>query len=160
GIDGDRTGTVEQIGTEQDWAVRRANYYLWFEMYPDFAYEVTGFVVAPGDQITAEVSYTGKTDTQGNMIFNLILNDLTQGETFTVPAGYNAISGALLGSAEWVMEAPSSFQGVLPLADFGSISFSGCTANGSLMSSFAALDPMTMVGVNGKKLYNKAVPSG
>jgi hypothetical protein len=59
GIDGYSTSTVEQIGTEQDWTPRGASYYAWFEMYPNYAYEIVNFPVHAGDVITAQVQYIG-----------------------------------------------------------------------------------------------------
>jgi hypothetical protein len=44
-----------------------------------------------------------------------------------------------------IAEAPSSSGGVLPLADFGRVNFSGATVNGAMLSSATpGLDPITM----------------
>lgn len=53
-----------------------------------------------------------------------------------------------------IAEAPSSSGGVLPLADFGTVNFSGSTANGASLSSFNP-DAITMAGGT-----TKANPSG
>ena len=65
GIDGYSDNTVEQIGTEQDWTPRGASYYAWFEMYPNYAYEIVGFPVYPRDMIAAQVQYLGSRDRRG-----------------------------------------------------------------------------------------------
>ena len=64
GLDGYDDGTVEQIGTEQDWTGEGQQNYVWFEMYPSGAYEIVGFPVDPGDSITAQVQYVGQTNVQ------------------------------------------------------------------------------------------------
>ena len=45
--------------------------------------------------------------------------------TFTI---YQTVANAKRSSAEWVVEAPSSESGVLPLANFGSVTFTGISA--------------------------------
>jgi hypothetical protein len=63
-------------------------------------------------------------------------------------------------SAEWVVEAPSSQFGVLPLADFGTVTFTGCEAKISGVTgpiSDFAWDEVTMVTSNGRTV--KAQPS-
>jgi hypothetical protein len=160
GLDGYNDGTVEQLGTEQDWTGKTGSYYVWFEMYPNYAYKINGFPITPGDQFTAEVTYAGLTN--GNQIFTLSIANTSQHVSYTIPASYTTTSGIQLQSAEWIVEAPSSFGGVLPLANFGTASLYGCTANGATVASYSAagLDPLTMAGVTGRSLYTKAAPSG
>src|SRR5207247_7156589 len=89
------------------------------------------YPVAKYDAIHAAVHYAG------NGTFQLTLQNLTRGWTFTTP---QKLPQARRTSAEWIMEAPWS-GGVLPLANFGSINFTGCQwspAGGSLQ-------PITMV---------------
>jgi Peptidase A4 family len=59
GIDGYSSSTVEQTGTDSDCQSGSATYYAWFEFYPNPSFLVSGFTVTPGDQISAEVSYSG-----------------------------------------------------------------------------------------------------
>jgi hypothetical protein len=127
GIDGYDSGTVEQIGTEQDWIHGRQYYYAWFEMYPNPGYRILA-PVKPGDTITAEVQYTGGQ-------FVLTISDSPskgkRGWTFSTTQPDFA-SPAVRDSAEWIVEAPSSLSGgqlqTLPLADFGTVHFSGAQA--------------------------------
>jgi hypothetical protein len=56
-----------------------------------------------------------------------------------------------------IAEAPSSSGGVLPLANFGTVSFSSCTANGAAIGSNPNPDAITMVTSGGTV---KAQPSG
>jgi hypothetical protein len=140
GLDGDTTGTVEQTGTEADCSSGHARYYGWYEMYPKFPVNYSN-AVSPGDTMHASVTY------QGGGIFALTLTDQTKGWTHTVTP---KLTRATRGSAEVIAEAPSSSGGVLPLADFGTASFSGAKVNGStLTSSTPGLDPITMVTSSG-----------
>jgi len=161
GIDGYDNGTVEQIGSEQDWTGSRQLNYVWFEMYPNGAYEITGFPASPGDVITAQVHYVGRVVVKANRnrteeesVFQLTIENVTKKASYTVPASYTTIPAPELASAEWVMEAPTG-RNVLPLADFGTVSFSNCEAASlhtdevlSPISTWAA-DPMTMVDPSG-----------
>ncbi|HXI84893.1 MAG TPA: G1 family glutamic endopeptidase [Verrucomicrobiae bacterium] len=116
GIDGSSDRTVEQIGTEQDWHLGAPLYYAWFEMYPARGFFLTEFPVEPGDQISAEVQFIPKNQ------FVLSITNLTQGVGFSITKKRSAKRT----SAEWIVEAPF-FRHILPLADFGSVSFTGCS---------------------------------
>jgi hypothetical protein len=122
GIDGDTSNSVEQCGTEQDYTQGQAQYSAWFEIYPskfNVTLDPTGYPVAAGDFINAEVKYLG------NNQFFLSLTS-SQGWTATTTQTY---AGAQLSSAEWIVEAPSTARSkVLPLADFGQATLSGCKA--------------------------------
>jgi len=60
----------------------------------------------------------------------------TTNETFSQSG---SVSNAQRSSAEWIAEAPSGGS-VLPLADFGTVDFTDCTANGQAIDTFAAAD--------------------
>jgi len=115
GIDGYSDGTVEQTGTEQDCIGGVQSNYAWYEMYPKPSFKITTITVNAGDTITATVTYNG------NKIFTLTLIDNTTGQSFT----QSFKSNGRQQSAEWVAEAPYA-GGILPLANFGVINFSGC----------------------------------
>jgi hypothetical protein len=163
GIDGYSDNTVEQIGTEQDWTPSGASYYAWFEMYPNYAYEIVNFPVVPLDVITAQVEYTGtqtvKVGRRSETVetFTLTLTNVTQDVSFSIS---EQIQSAQRRSAEWIMEAPSSYT-VLPLADFGVVNFFGCEATlngvtGPIGDTAWQNDPLTMETRSG---VAKAVPS-
>jgi len=147
GIDGDTTSTVEQTGTDADCSSGTPTYYAWYEMYPKFPVNFSN-PVKPGDAISAEVS------TNGSGSFTLTISDATQHWTQRVSANSKK---AKLGSAEWIAEAPSGSGGVLPLANFGSVSFSSCSANGVAISQNPNVDEIVMVTSSGTV---KAQPSG
>ena len=146
GIDGDTTNTVEQTGTDADCSSGAPQYYAWYEMYPKFPVNLSN-TVRPGDSITAEV----KVATGGK--FTLIISDSTQHWSFSTN---QTLKKAKLGSAEWIAEAPSGSGGVLPLANFGTVNFTNCTANGVSISSNPNPDPITMATGS----TTKAAPSG
>lgn len=160
GIDGYTDGTVEQIGTEQDWTAKGQQTYVWFEMYPSAAYKITGFPASPGDSISAQVAYVGqatvrisRTKTAVESVFRLIIINNTRGVSYTVPSSYTTVATAARSSAEWIVEAPSSGGGILPLANFGSVSFTDCYATGILgtgsITSLWPEDPLTMIDPKG-----------
>jgi peptidase A4-like protein len=151
GIDGDTSNTVEQTGTEADCSSGRAVYSAWFEMYPKFP-TTYSTPVSAGDRFSARVT------TDGRGTFTLVLSDTTKGWTQQTT---QRLKRTRLASAEVIAEAPSSSGGVLPLADFGSVGFSGATVNGALLSSSTpGLDPITMVSGSTVKAQPSTVSNG
>ncbi len=161
GIDGYTSSTVEQIGTDSDCVSLNGRqtdvptYYAWYEFYPAGSYVVEfPHSVQPGDLITAKVSFIGQTTNprHGGAAdqFTATITDVSQqNETFSVTS---SVSNAGMSSAEWIAEAPCCGRGntVLPLSDFGFVSFSsaGATVSKStapLTSSTANLQTITMV---------------
>jgi len=92
--------------------------------------------VGAGDHISASVTFSG------TQTYTLVLKDTTRGWTQTIPKNQ---AGLARSSAEVITEAPSSASGVLPLADFGTINYSGATANGAALAS---LHPTEIVMVD------------
>jgi hypothetical protein len=153
GIDGDTTNTVEQTGTDADCSSGTPTYYAWYEMYPKFPVNLSTstYPVAPGNSLSAKVS----TDGQGH--FTLTITNATRGWTFTT----NQTSRKdKLGSAEWIAEAPSGSGGVLPLANFGKVNFTNCTANGLSISSNPNPDEITMSSSGTVKAQPSSLGSG
>ena len=151
GLDGDTSNTVEQTGTDADCSGRTPQYYAWYEMYPKYPVNFSN-PVKPGDQLTASVT------TNGSGSFTLTISDSTQKWTQTVSA---RLKSARLASAEVIAEAPSSNSGVLPLANFGTVSFTGASANGApLTSTTPHIDPITMASGSTVKAQPGAISSG
>jgi hypothetical protein len=142
GIDGFDSGTVEQLGTMQ--AVENVEtesrggkvsieteylYEAWVEMYPAGMVVLSSTTpgmsgsgtVNPGDTITASVTWNGGTS------YSLSMTDAKEGWTYG-PVAWKGSKSAEQNSAEWIVEAPSSNSGILPLADFGTEVFSACNA--------------------------------
>lgn len=120
GIDGATTPDLIQAGTEQDWTISGPLYYAWYELLPGTAIDLGP--VKPGDRVSVDINETatGK--------WTISVTDSTSGSAWTEQVLYNAPGG----SAEWVVEEPSSNStGVpAPLAAFGSVTFSGLSASG------------------------------
>ncbi|MGC9260506.1 MAG: G1 family glutamic endopeptidase [Phycisphaerae bacterium] len=133
GLDGYSSSTVEQIGIGADVIGGRAEYYAWYEMYPSDAYEIPLNITA-GNAITASVSYVG------NNKYDLLIDDLSTHRSYST---VQVSAAGQRSSAEWIAEAPSSSSGVLPLANFGTVTFSNAAAtmDGSAgsISSFSAV---------------------
>ncbi len=144
GIDGFNSGTVEQTGSEVDCTGRTAKYLAWFEMFPGPSQNYSN-PVAPGDHFTATVKYLGGEN------FSLFIADTTKGWSHTTSASLG--QAPALSSAEVIVEAPccTSSGGVLPLADFGTVSITGSTANGEAIGT-SSLHPteITMVDSQGR----------
>jgi hypothetical protein len=127
GLDGYSSSTVEQTGTEVDCVGRTAEYYAWWEEYPG-ASVVINHVVKAGDQFAASVTF------EGNNVFQIYLHDITQAWSLTTGPKL-AAAPAARSSAEVIAEAPSSRSGVLPLANFGTVSFTNAEVNGAPLGS-------------------------
>ena len=156
GLDGYNSNSVEQIGTDSDCRGRnRPVYYAWYEMYPAYPVNLS-MAVHPGDTMSAEVVTSGST-------FTLTITNVTTGATFST----QQTATAALTSAEWVAEAPSSCSrfrcSVLPLANFGTVNFSGSytTGNGhtgTISDGAWSNDQIAMVTNTGTTV--KAQPTG
>jgi hypothetical protein len=136
GLDGDGTNTVEQTGTEADCDGGTATYQGWFEMFPN-APVFYDNPVEPGDAMSASVV------ADGGGAFTLTLTDSTQGWTQTTNQTSDA---AQLGSAEVITEAPSDGN-VLPLSNFGTVSFTGATMDDTAIGNENP-SALTMVSAN------------
>lgn len=156
GIDGYNSNTVEQAGVLMEVQNGVASYRVWYEFYPA-APVYANWAPNPGDNIAVYVNYTSSNNT-----FVATVVDTTLGEVYHSP--YTSVSGADRSSAEWITEAPSSGQRILPLADFGTADFgpyyvnnkagNGATVNGQTggigtLSSYYTVYQINMVQRNG-----------
>jgi hypothetical protein len=120
GLNGRDSHSLQQIGTTSALTGSGPRYGVWWEMLPGPAVDAP-MAVAPGDVVTATVA------SDGRGIFTLSLRDATNGQYFAIR---QTDATATLSSAEVVTEAPSSSSGQLPLADFGTVSFTHVRVNG------------------------------
>ena len=111
GIDGYSSDTVEQTGTIAYCNGTSAGYYAWYEFYPAGSVEIPSVPVSPGNEISAEVSYSGSE-------FTTTIKNVTTGKSYSKTG---RVRGAARSSAEWIAEAPccTNSGGILPLSDFG-----------------------------------------
>lgn len=161
GIDGYDSDSVEQLGTDADCSGGSPSYYAWYEMYPAASVTLSksSYPVTPGDHLAARVVANGSQ-------YTLAMRDTAASGgvrwTFQTTQSSTVATDA---SAEWVAEAPSECLiivcRVLPLTDFGSVTFVGAqaTGNGAFgpISSFSDNNSITMETSGGTV---KASPSG
>jgi hypothetical protein len=126
-----QSDALEQTGTQGDCTANGGTqYYAWYELVPSAPVQLS-LAIHPGDHISAKVSVSGSNVT-------VWLADETTGQSTTKNL---QMSSPDTSSAEWIAEAPSQCSGgdattgecqPLPLADFGTVQFSGAsaTANG------------------------------
>jgi Peptidase A4 family len=118
--------TLIQLGSEQDaLSDGKAVYYVWYELLPAFGTFIAE-TVEPGDQMTASLACTANCEAYQAQTWSLSMADLTRDWTFSTTVPYHSS----LFSAEWIVEAPTGFGGVLPLANFGTATLTAAMANG------------------------------
>jgi len=118
----DVDNSLIQLGTEQD-AIGESetDYYAWYEVLPESETPIS-LEVNPGDVITASLSCDGDcTDNQ----WTLAMTNETTSESWSQVISYESSQLSL----EVIQEAPADGDGILPLADFDTITFSGTTGN-------------------------------
>jgi hypothetical protein len=154
GIDGmvSYAPSVEQVGTIAECYSGAVYYYAWWEIYPlNSIQPISKITLSPGDHVTASVTYSSTTKE-----FAMKIRDITTGVTFTKDKAYGAAHRA---TAECIAERPSTSSGLVPLPDFGKVTFSSCTATiaGTTggIGSFASVWEITMAS----SVHNLAVPS-
>jgi hypothetical protein len=139
GLDGFGSTTVEQTGSEVDCIRGKARYFAWYEMFPALPVKFRNRV-RPGDHFTASVTHTGGSH------YTLVIKDHTEHWSHTK---HRTLSSAKDASAEVIAEAPSSTRGVLPLADFGTVHFTGASVDGRTIGS-SRPTKITMVNSSGR----------
>jgi hypothetical protein len=119
----DRTGNfLQQLGTLAHCKGGSApTYHAWYEMFPLRTVPIK-MAIHPGDRMAATVSVTGSA-------WRLALANVSTGASFAITKQRSAEAAIAL----WIAEAPSTStadigQHVLPLANYGSVTFSNCTA--------------------------------
>jgi hypothetical protein len=139
GIDGFTSGTVEQDGTLAECSHGGAFYFTWWEMFPTNSIQVVGGSVSPGDSISSSVVRSGSS-------YTLAVTDSTHpANSFSTTQSCSTCANS---SAEWIAEAPSSGNTILPLANFGTWTETGATVNSGVIASFPD-DELTMVNNSG-----------
>lgn len=92
----------------------------WYEWFPAPAYDFTGITISAGDDI--KLSVTAITPTSGIAV----IDNLTNGQT----ASQNLTSSVPLcgQNAEWIVEDYWEGNGLVPFADFGTVTFTNAVA--------------------------------
>lgn len=153
GIDGSKSPSVEQLGTEHDVKDGLQSHYAWFEMFPQPSSMMTGFPVEIGDHITASVTYVALPGVlpQGNTLFIMQMTNDTKKVYTVIPSLATTDMQRLC--AEWIVEAPY-LNGTLPLSNFGIAYLSNCVTKinnvtGAINNPFWLNESMNMISVNG-----------
>lgn len=118
GIGGLRTRDLIQAGTQQ--LVSGSGtvvYQAWVEKLPEVSRPVP-LTVLPGHTVTVSIDF------QGEDMWLITLTNNTTGQSLVRTETYSSTHS----SAEWIQEAPFSRRRVLPLSEFGSITFSSGSA--------------------------------
>lgn len=150
GIGGVNSKDLIQAGTqEMTGGSGGVQYEAWIETLPRASQPVP-FAVSPGDSVTVSIT------NQGANKWVIDFQNHTTGETFTTPVQY----ASSLSSAEWVEEAPSVGNRVVPIDNFGTVQFSGGTAveNGKTVTiAQSGAQPITMAGPGGTAVARPSV---
>jgi Peptidase A4 family len=129
------SNALEQIGTQVDCSsLGEAFSSAWYELVPSDPVRVA-LRVRPGDTVSASVTASGHT-------VKLYIADRTTGAVFTKRVSANPVD---VTSAEWIVEAPSACDSTgcqpLPLANFGTASFSAASATSTTGHQGPIADP-------------------
>jgi hypothetical protein len=142
-----KVNALEQIGSETDCnAHGKMVASVWYELVPAPSHTIR-MKVDPGDTISAAVKVIDKKVT-------VSLHDLTRDKSFTRTVTVPKVD---VSSADWIVEAPSECRGssfcrVLPLANFGSATFTAARAvsttgnTGSISNSRWGTTEITLAG--------------
>jgi hypothetical protein len=125
GLDGWTDNSVEQGGTLANCQNGTASYEAWWEMFP-FNGLVTTFAINAGDTISASVTYQASTG-----LFNIVVTDLTSGQSFTESITCQAdMGGCPRSSAEVISEDPgggADQDGRFFLPDYGTATYTAAS---------------------------------
>ena len=127
-----------------------SQYQAWIEMLPRDSQQVA-LAVSPGDSVTVTISEASS----GSRAWHIAITNNTTAAMYRTDVQYRSSES----SVEWIEEAPSGQNGVLPLDDFGTVSFTGATAtrNGeNLTLGQVGASPITVLNASKQPL---AVPS-
>ncbi len=151
GIGGVTSHDLIQAGTQDvSLGAGQFQFQTWIEMLPAASQQVS-LAVVPGDSITVSIDEQGA----GTGMWQVSMKNNTSNQSFQTSVQYTSTES----SAEWVEEAPAGSRGILPLDNFGSVSFTDASAtqNGQAVSlADLGARPITMVNATKEAL---AVPS-
>ncbi|KAI0325218.1 putative aspergillopepsin [Cubamyces sp. BRFM 1775] len=121
GIDGDTCQTAI-LQTGVDFTINNgvASYDAWWEWFPDGAHDFDGFVIRAGDTITATVTATSTTSGTAS------ITNWSTGLEVVAELGYPY--ALCEENAEWIVEDYSVNGGLVPFANFGTVTFTDASA--------------------------------
>jgi hypothetical protein len=119
GIGGVNSRDLIQAGTQDSGSGLQNEYQAWIETLPAASKQVA-LIVVPGDSITVSIDEQGA----GTNNWQISMTNNTSGKAYQATMHYVSSHS----SVEWIEEAPSGRNGILPIDNFGMVSFSGATA--------------------------------
>ena len=125
GIDGDTAGN-DILQTGIDFTVNSAgqhSFAAWYEWYPNYAYNFASFPIAAGDVI--EMSVVATSPSAGTVTLQNVSSGKSVSKALTAPSSGSTIAGK---NAEWIVEDYEEGSSLVPFADFGTVTFTDCTA--------------------------------
>ena len=149
GIDGDTyQNSILQTGVDFTITNGKVSYDAWYEWYPDYAYDFS-ITISAGNTIVATVAST--TSTSGTAS----IENVSTGKTVTK----SLTSSAALGgqNAEWIVEDFEQNGALVKLCNFGTVTFTGCTAKTASSSENAAGATILDIEQSGKVLTSVSI---
>lgn len=116
----------------------------WFEWFPDFAHDFTGITLSPGNTITVSVTATSLTGGTATIV------NRSTGQT--VSHTFSGQPALCQENAEWIVEDFSEGGGLVPLANWGTVTFTGVSATTGSGSTTPAGATIINMEQNGRVL--------
>jgi hypothetical protein len=155
GIDGDTCDTaILQTGIDWTKSGSKITYDAWYEWYPDYSYDFSGITLAAGNTVKVTVTATSKTGGTA------VVENVTTGKTVTHTFSNEGSVGDLCEyNAEWIVEDYEEGSSLVSFADFGTVTFTGCSATDG--SGTVGTTGATIIDIeqNNKVLTSCSVPS-
>ncbi|CDO72003.1 hypothetical protein BN946_scf184943.g38 [Trametes cinnabarina] len=124
GIDGDTCGSaILQTGVDFTVSGSSVSFDAWYEWFPAAAFDFSGFTVRAGDSITATVTASSTTSGTATLI-----NHSTGQQ---VSHSFSRQPALCQENAEWIVEDFEENGGLVPLANWGTVTFTGASAGTS-----------------------------
>jgi len=154
GIDGDTCQTaILQTGVDFNVQGSSVSYDAWYEWYPDYAYDFSGFSISAGN--TIKVTATATSTSAGSVT---ITNEST-GKTVT--HSFSGESADLCETnAEWIIEDFEENSGLVPFANFGTVEFTGASVTTTSGSTLDTTGAQILDIKQGSTVYTSCSASG
>lgn len=124
GIDGDTCDSaILQTGVDFNVKGTSVSYDAWYEWYPDYAYDFSGISFSAGDSVTLTVTATS------TKAGTAVIKNNTKGTTVT--KSITSSSSLCEENFEWIVEDYEEGSSLVPLANFGTVEFTGISPSAS-----------------------------
>jgi len=141
GIDGDTYGNaILQSGIDFTVSGGQVSYDAWYEWYPNYAYDFSGISMSAGDEIKVTISAT--TLAKGTVTLENTTTGKSVSKSLSAPSSSSHLGGQ---NAEWIVEDFDSGGSEVSFANFGTVTFTGCSA--STASSSEGLGSASVIDI-------------